>query len=170
MRVINRLVQKTCVIGLLLISGFTYAAGETVAVDTRGAILQSDKGVLAAEGLRAMIEGNKTKIIAIEAKLKQMKEKMDKDGAVMSAEERAKLEQTASTMMADYQHEGKKLQQKAKEEEQRLFKSILPDFEKAIQSLMEENQYGMVLRSEAVILISPAKDITSAVVARMNIK
>ena len=165
-----KLVQKICVVALLLVSGFTYAAGEIVAVDTRTAILRSDKGILAAEKLRALIEKDKATLIVIEEGLKKLKEKMDKDGAVMSVEERSKLEQTANSKMADYQHEGKKLQQVAKEEEQRLFKSILPDFEKAIKSLMEEKQYGMVFRSEAVILVSPDKDITADVVARMNQK
>ena len=170
MKMTFTLMQKMCVVGLLFVSGLTYAAGEIVAVDTRTAILKSDKGLLAAEQLRALIDQDKAALIAIEDELKKLKEKMDKDGAVMSVEERSKLEQTANSRMADYQHEGKKLQQKAKEEEQRLFKSILPDFETAIKSLMEEKQFGMVFRSEAVILVSPDRDITDDVVAKMNQK
>jgi len=60
------------------------------------------------------------------------------------------------------------LQKKAKEAEQALFQSILPDFERAVKSVMEEKKYSIILRREAALLVTPEYDITEQVVAKMN--
>ena len=55
-----------------------------------------------------------------------------------------------------------------KDAEQRLFQSILPDFERALKTVMEEKKYGMILRREVALFVVPEQDITGQVIAKMN--
>ena len=155
-------------LSLVIVSNFAFAAGEVVVVDMRAAIVTSDKGTLEAEKLKSQLAKDETRLVALQSELKALKERMDKDSAIMSADERRKIEQEGADKMGDFQHERKKLQKKAKEAEQALFQSILPDFERAVKSVMEEKKYGIVLRREAALLVTPEYDITEQVVAKMN--
>ncbi|PCJ30256.1 MAG: hypothetical protein COA99_18360 [Moraxellaceae bacterium] len=160
--------EMACTLCLLLLSSFTFAAGDIVVVDMRAAILTSDKGVQEAEKLKATLAREEASLLAIQDELKALKERMDKDSAIMGAEERQSIEEAGADKMADFQFQRKKLQKKVKDAEQRLFQSILPDFERALKTVMEEKKYGMILRREVALFVVPEQDITEQVIAKMN--
>ncbi len=163
-----KLHKLICTLSLVIVSTFAFAEGEVVVVDMRAAIISSDKGTLEAEKLKSQLAKDEASLVGLQTELKALKERMDKDSAIMSADERRKIEQEGNDKMGDFQFQRKKLQKKAKEAEQALFQKILPDFERAVKSVMEEKKYGVILRREAALLVTPEFDITEQVVTKMN--
>lgn len=155
---------------LMTVSGLSFAAGEVVVVDMRTAIFKSDKGALEAEKLKAGLAQEQANLMALQAELKDIEARMSKDSAVMGEAELRKIKQNYTDKVSDYQHQGKKYQTKAKEAEQELSKTMLPEFQRALKSLIEEKKYGIVLLRDAVLAVSPEKDITEAVIVKMNMK
>ncbi|OUS24927.1 hypothetical protein A9Q99_23030 [Gammaproteobacteria bacterium 45_16_T64] len=153
---------------LMLVANFAYAKGDVVVVDMGGAIYKSDKGRLAFEKLKASFAHEEADLMTLQAELKELQMRRDKDSAIMSNEERLKIEKEGAEKVADFQHQAKKLKKKGKDAEQSLIQSILPDVQRAIKSLTEENKYALILRKEIAIHVDASRDITDEVVAKMN--
>ena len=64
----------------------------------------------------------------------------------------------------------KKLQKSQNESQQELLAELGPKLEEAIQAVIKEGDYGLILERRALIFAKPEYDITKKVTEKLNLK
>lgn len=143
-------------------------SSKVVSVDVLRAVMTTDEGKIKIEKLKAEFEKEKAGLEALNLKGKQLQDRIQKDGPVMSQDERRKLEKELMEIANELKFKEQQLKQSGQADQRQVVESMLPKFEKALQSLVEEQKIEMVLRREAVLYLDPGLDITDQVVTKMN--
>jgi len=164
---------SVCAIVLSVIANMGFAAdvageGDVVVVDLQAAVLQSTEAKKKIEKLNATLAKDESDLIALRDNIKKMDDRYKRDSAVMSDDEKRKLEKEREDKIGDLNFEAKKFQKKKGEAQQELLRAMLPKVEKAVTSLMEEKKYAIIIRKEAILLAEPHLDVTKEVYEKMN--
>jgi len=164
---------SVCAIVLSVIANMGFAAdiagkGDVVVVDLQAAVLQSTEAKEKIEKLNATLAKDESDLIALRDNIKKMDERYKRDAAVMSTDEKHKLEKEREEKIADLNFQAKKFQKKKGDAQQELLRDMLPKVEKAVTSLMEEKKYAMIIRKEAILMAEPHLDVTKSVYEKMN--
>lgn len=166
---------KTIIAGIVMASAvqMTWAADPArtpniVTVDMGAAIMQSGEAKTKMEKLKTGLTKEETTITAARTALTKLEDQYKKDSAVMSADQKRNLEKQIEDKRIELGFMGKKYQKSTQDARQELLTAMLPKFEKALKSVVDDNKYDMVLRREAAFYTTPEFDITEEVVKRMN--
>ena len=144
--------------------------GKVAVVDMERALFMSDA---AKESIKKFEQDNKNeieKLKGIQQQLLSLKEKMEKDGDVMSDDERRKLANDYEESSTELKFYGRKLQQLEQKWKQDFFQTQLPDLEKLLKAIIDEGGYDVVLQAGAVVYSSPKADLTKLLLERLNSK
>jgi len=167
--------MKKIFAGMVLASAvqLSWAAGPgkapvIVTVDMGAAIMQSTEAKAKMEKLKSGLTKEEGEINSSRTSLGKLEDQYKKDAAVMSADQKRNLEKQIEDKRIELGFLGKKFQKSTQDARQELLTAMLPKFEKALKSLVDENKYDMVLRREAAFYTTPEFDITEEVVTRMN--
>ncbi len=137
-------------------------------VDVRAGVMKSEEAKVKMEKLRGEFEQEKADLEALQLDIKKMQEKAQKDGAVMSNDEKRKLEKDVMEKANELKFKGQQFQQSSQAEAQQVFQSLLPKFQKALKAVIDEKKLDLVLAREAALMVKPELDITEIVTAKMN--
>ena len=137
-------------------------------VDVRSGVMTSEDAKLKMEKLKGEFAQEKANLEALQMEIKKMEEKAQKDGAVMSMEEKRKLEKEAMEKVNELKFKGQQFQQSSQQEAQEVFQSLLPKFQKALKAVIDEQKLDLVIAREAALMVKPDLDITKAVTDKMN--
>ena len=137
-------------------------------VDVRSGVMTSEEAKLKMEKLKGEFAQEKANLEALQMEIKKMEEKAQKDGAVMSMEEKRKLEKEAMEKVNELKFKGQQFQQSSQQEAQEVFQSLLPKFQKAFKAVIDEQKLDLVIAREAALMVKPDLDITKAVTDKMN--
>lgn len=152
-----------------LFTQVTLAADVKIAVvDVRSGVMTSEEAKLKMEKLKGEFAQEKANLEALQMEIKKMEEKAQKDGAVMSMEEKRKLEKEAMEKVNELKFKGQQFQQSSQQEAQEVFQSLLPKFQKALKAVIDEQKLDLVIAREAALMVKPDLDITKAVTDKMN--
>ncbi len=159
-----------CLFVLLGLQSFNVSAADLkiAVVDVRAGVMQSTAAKLKMEKLKPEFAKEEAEIMALRDELKKLEERIKKDGAVMSAEEKRKLEKEFVEKGNELKFKGQQFQQSSQSEAQEVFKSLLPKFQEALKSIVEANKYDVVLHREAAIFVKPEYEITEQVMKKMD--
>lgn len=162
--------QWIFVLAFALLSQWAIAADspKIAVVDIRAGVMKSDDAKLKMEKLKGEFEQQKADLEALQLDLKKMQERAQKDGAVMSDEEKRKLEKEAMEKANEFKFKGQQFQKSSQEEAQQVFQSLLPKFERALKAVVEELNLDLVVHREAALIVKPTYDVTDTVTAKMN--
>lgn len=159
---------------LLLLSVFFSAQAwaaevpKIVTVDLRAGVMQSEEARVKMEKLKQDFAQEEADIVALREEVKKMNDRLVKDGAVMTADEKRKLEQDLAEKGNEFKFKGQQFQQRTQAEAQEVFKSLLPKFEKALNEVVDEKKIDVVLHREAALIVAPKYEITELVTKKMN--
>ncbi|MAR91137.1 MAG: hypothetical protein CML06_09705 [Pseudomonadales bacterium] len=165
------IVKKILIVMLGLLAVFPVLAAEQlkiVTVDVRKAVLSTEEGQLKLEKLKAELEKDRAELESLNMKGKDLQDRIKKDGAVMSADERHKLEKELMEVANEVQFKKQQLQKSGQADQVQMMESLIPKFEKALNEIIAQQGIDLVLRSEVVIGANPKLDITDQVVKKMN--
>ena len=137
-------------------------------VDVRSGVMTSEEAKLKMEKLKGEFAHEKANLEALQMEIKKMEEKAQKDGAVMSMEEKRKLEKEAMEKVNELKFKGQQFQQSSQQEAREVFQSLLPKFQKALKAVIDEQKLDLVIAREAALMVKPDLDITKAVTDKMN--
>ncbi|MDY6920443.1 MAG: OmpH family outer membrane protein [Pseudomonadota bacterium] len=163
--------KKILIVMLGLLAVFPVLAAEQlkiVTVDVRKAVLSTEEGQLKLEKLKAELEKDRAELESLNMKGKDLQDRIKKDGAVMSADERHKLEKELMEVANEVQFKKQQLQKSGQADQVQMMESLIPKFEKALNEIIAQQGIDLVLRSEVVIGANPKLDITDQVVKKMN--
>ncbi|MEK9712065.1 MAG: OmpH family outer membrane protein [Thalassolituus sp.] len=143
-------------------------ATRVAVVDMERALFLSDA---AQEAVKAFEKTNQTdidKLKGLQEDLMAAQKKVEKEGDIMSDDQRRELKNEVEQKTQEYQFYGRKLQKLEEEWKQKLFAQQLPELEKTLKALIEEEGYDVVLNAQAAIYKSPKADITKLLLERLN--
>ncbi|RLT92013.1 MAG: OmpH family outer membrane protein [Ketobacter sp.] len=165
------IVKKFLVVLVGLLMAQSLMAAETskvVTVDVLRAVMTTEEGKIKIEKLKGEFEKEKAGLEALNMKGQKLQERIQKDGAVMSADERHKLEKELMEIAQELKFKEQQLKQSGQADQRQVVESMLPKFQKAMKEIIAEQKIDMVLRREAVLDLNPSLDITDQVVEKMN--
>ncbi|HSR61959.1 MAG TPA: OmpH family outer membrane protein [Gammaproteobacteria bacterium] len=102
-------------------------------------------------------------MVATQKRLKELEDRLVKDGAIMSETERQKLEREVINMKRDLKRTQDEFREDFNFRRNEEFSKIQKKIVEAIQTVAKENNYDLVL-SEGVIYASPKVDISDLVI------
>jgi len=121
-----------------------------------------------AEVIRAVIEKEfaprDQQLVAGQKSVKELEDRLTKDGEVMSESERAKLERDVINKKRDLKRSQDEFREDFNFRRNEELAKIQKDIIDAIQQVAKDNNYDVVLSDIAVVYASPKSDITNLVV------
>ncbi|MBL35207.1 MAG: hypothetical protein CMI03_14975 [Oceanospirillaceae bacterium] len=148
------------------------AAAETkiAVVDMERALFLSDAAKSSYQQFQNDNKRDVDQLKSLEADLISIREKREKDGAVMSTDEMNKLQSEFEEKGKEYQFYQRKLQQLDQKWKRDFFQSKLPDLEKLLKAIIDEGGYDVVYQAGAVVYANPDLDLTKLLLERLNAK
>lgn len=108
------------------------------------------------------------KVRDLATQAQSLQQQLQQDGEAMSDDQKQKLASDIESIGVQYQYLVQKLQQQQQQLQQQFQQAYAPNLIQAIQAVVEEDGYDLVLRAEAALHFRTAYDITSKVTARLN--
>ncbi len=139
-------------------------------LDMGAALFNSDRAKAVDVEMQKQTADDQAKIRALADDGKKLQEKFKKDEAVMSDEEKRKIQEKLQDIGVQYQYIVEKLQKMSQERRQQFQETYAPNLIQAITEVVQEGQYDMVFRTEAVPYYSTGYDITARVTEKLNAK
>jgi outer membrane protein len=124
-----------------------------------------------AETARAAIEkefsGRDRELVGAQKSVKQLEDKLEKDGAVMSESERARLERDIITKRRDLKRDQDEFREDLNFRRNEEFGKIQKVIVDAIQDIAKEEKYDLVV-GQGVVYFSPQVDLTEKVIGKLK--
>ncbi|WWE57963.1 OmpH family outer membrane protein [Parasalinivibrio latis] len=164
----NRMV-KAAGLSLAIISASFYAQAADAAqkigyVATNQAMQQLAKQSNLGDKLRKEFKDRIDEVKRLEEKAKTKVDKLKRNGELMSADERTKLQREIQSMESDFKLKVQALQEdqrrRGAEEEQKLVKKL----KDAINAVAKKEGYDMVIDANAVLYAKPSDDLSAKVI------
>lgn len=152
----------------VFLSTSVFAEVKMAVVNVQKAILDSEEAQKLRKQLQDEFKGEQDGIRAIETGIAALAERMQKDSEVMSDSEKRKLQQKIESERNDYIYRSQKLQKKAEERQKELFAGIDIKVQKAIEDLVRENDYDLIIPRQATLYVGDLYDITRKVTEKLN--
>lgn len=153
------------------------AMNVAVAADTKVAVVDMERALFLSDAAKAAVQEFKKanqaeldKLNSLQESLMAAKTRLDKEGDIMSEEERRKITNDMEQKTQEYQFYGHKLQQLEEGWKRELFNKQLPSMEETLKEIIDEGKYDVVLNAQAAIFSSPKADITKLLIERLNKK
>ncbi|MEN9464306.1 MAG: hypothetical protein RL217_487 [Pseudomonadota bacterium] len=160
-------VLSALVLGLL--TQFAVAGtGKVAVVDMERALFMSDAAKTSIKDFEKANKADVDKLKALQAELLKMKEKAEKEGDVMSEEERRKLTSSHEEKASEFKFYAQKIQQLEGKWKQEFLQTQLPVLEKELKALIDAGGYDVVMQAGAVVYTNPESDLTKALIERLN--
>lgn len=159
-------------LALAVLPSLAAAQGRIAVVNLEEAILQTDE---AQQRLNALREGPDYK--ADKAEFDRLQEERDdlikevqKDIAVMSAEQQQAARKRIASKNADLEHVFRKLQQSEQQLGQELLQEMTPKVQAVLRDLIQSEGIGLLIQRNVVIHADNGYSITSKVTDKLNQK
>jgi len=153
---------------LATFSSLTFAETKIAVVDMQRAVLASDAAKEAIEKFKQEKKADMDTITGIEKELKEIQDNIQKNGEVMSEDERRKLKNSFEEKATTYKFHMQNFKKAEQQELAELAKVMEPKMQEALKAIIDEKGIDLVLRPEMVIYGSPATDITKALLEKLN--
>ena len=137
-------------------------------LDMTSALFNSEVAKQEDTKVRNEVSEDETRVRALADQATTLNEKLQKDGAVMSEDERRKAAEEIEELGVQYEFLVQKIQRLVQERRQAFQEAYTPNLIQAITAVIEENDYDIVFRAEAVLHYNNANDITAQVTAKLN--
>jgi len=164
---------KAASLSLVILSSSMYAHAAEAAqkvgyVATGQAMAQLAKRYNVSEKLRKEFKDRIDELRGLEGRMKTKVEKMKRDGELMSASDRTKIQRELASLDSDYKLKAKALQEdqrrRGQEEEQKLVMKI----RQAIQTVAKKEGYDLVVDAQAVLYANPGDDLSAKVISAVK--
>ncbi len=153
---------------LALTTPVALAEVKIAVVDVQTAILQSEEAKRLMAQIQTEFKTKEDEIRAIQSEAAGMLERAQKDAEVMTESEKRKLQQQIESKNNDFVYLRQKLQREIEERQQELFAGIDAKVQKAIEDLVLEEDYDLILPRQAALYVGDLYNITRKVTERLN--
>ncbi|EMP57016.1 chaperone protein skp [Marinobacter santoriniensis NKSG1] len=153
---------------LMVVSVSAFAETRIGVVDLRQALFSSDEAKAFSETLKKDFSGEEQKVREAQASAKKLKDRLEKDGAMMNETERNKLAGEFQDKVKEFNYLKQKLDSTVAKRKQDFLQSQRPDVDAAVKELLKEHDLDLILPSEAVVYVKPEMNLTSELLDKLN--
>ena len=166
----NRWIIAMAGVLVLSLTGTGAAAEKIGFVDVREIMLNSDAGKKATEEFKKLVEKNRLLIQGSETELQKMKDEIEKQRTVLTEKALKEKETAFQKKFRDYQVLGKEANEDLQAKEQEIYKNMLPEIHKVINSVAEKEKYTVIfdLSAMSIPFYNKTDDLTKRVVDELN--
>lgn len=155
-------------LSLTLGASSAFAEMKVAVVDVQTAIGNSDEAKRLISQIQGEFKDQQTQIRKIQSDAAALLERAQKNSDVMSDEEKRKLQNDIQSKNADFEYLRNKLQKQVEERRNELFAPVDKEVQQAIEDLVREGDYDLVVPSQATLYTNPVYDITNKVTEKLN--
>ncbi len=159
---------KVLVLALGLLPATLMAAGKVAVLDVEGAIRASKQVKELQAQLAEQFAGDRQRLQSLADEGNALKEKLEKEGDFLSADERKALVVQVQQKFKAFQQLKKGLQKQTQEQERVFLNQLRPKVEEILKELVEKHDFELIFNKRALVYSKPAVDITSQVVEALN--
>ena len=147
------------------------AQGKIAVLDVQTAILQTEVAKKQFKELqgRADYAESLKQLEQLQKDFQENKEKLKKDSAVMSDEQKKAEAQKLQNSATDIQHVRKKLQAAEQDLAKQLMQAFYPKLQNIMPSFIKEEGIGLLLDRKSAMHVDTSFDVTSKVTAKLNV-
>lgn len=163
---------KKFAIGLLVFFGVSFAAQaadfKIGVVDMQQILQESPQGKQAQDELKKEFGPREQKLQAKQKQLKELADKLQRNGSVMSEAEREETQKKGRDLQRELQMESQALQEDYNQERQDKLGALQQEIVKQVQTYGRDNQFDLILAKGAAVYAGPGADVTAAVLKKMQ--
>ena len=137
-------------------------------VDLRQAMFSSNDAKAFSESLQKDFAADEAKVREAQEEAHQLKDRLEKDGAMMNETERNQLAGEFQEKVKEFNFLKQRLDTAVNQRKQAFLEGARPEVDAAVKELLEENELDLILPSEAVIYVKPEMNLTSQLVVKLN--
>lgn len=137
-------------------------------VDLRQALFSSNDAKSFSETMQRDFAGDEEKVRAAQEFARDLKERLEKDGAMMNESERNKLAGEFQEKVKEFNFLKQRLDSTVNQRKQAFLEEARPEVDAAVKELLEENDLDLILPSEAVVYVKPEMNLTSQLLDKLN--
>ncbi|MDO6440844.1 MULTISPECIES: OmpH family outer membrane protein [unclassified Marinobacter] len=137
-------------------------------VDLRQALFSSNDAKIFSESLQKDFAGDEEKVRATQEFARELKERLEKDGAMMNESERNKLASEFQEKVKEFNFLKQRLDSTVNQRKQAFLEEARPEVDAAVKELVDENDLDLILPSEAVVYVKPDMNLTSQLLDKLN--
>ncbi len=142
--------RNICLMGgiiflLFVWSTNSWAADKIGFINMREIMQGSTAGKKAGEDLKKVAEKKQALISSAEKELKKMKEELDKQGSILTANARRDKEDAYQKKLRDYQLLVNDANEELKKRDQEISLKLLPEILKIVRTIAEKEKYTLVI-------------------------
>ncbi|MCK7549530.1 OmpH family outer membrane protein [Marinobacter koreensis] len=153
---------------LMVMSVSAFAETRIGVVDLRQALFSSDEAKAFSETLKKDFSGEEQKVREAQQSAQKLKDRLEKDGAMMNETERNKLAGEFQDKVKEFNYLKQKLDSTVAKRKQDFLQSQRPDVDAAVKELLKEHDLDLILPSEAVVYVKPEMNLTSELLDKLN--
>ena len=137
-------------------------------VDVQAAILNSEEAKRLMAQIQNEFKDEEEKIRNIQSEAAVLFERLQKDAEVMSEAEKRRVQQQIESKNNDFVYNRQKLQRLIEERQQELFAGIDAKVQKAIEELVKNEDYDLIVPRQAALYVGEIYNITRKVTEKLN--
>jgi outer membrane protein len=149
----------------------TFAAEMKIAVvDVNAAVGQTAQAQDFLARVQEDLQTDQDRIRELTAEKSRIEERVERDGEVMSEEERVKLSEEYDRVTSDLKYRAETYQKALNRRRNELFRQMGPRVQAALNDLVESGDYDLVIPAGSVIFARPTIDITTQLAEKLDEK
>lgn len=154
---------------LSVFSVLSYAADTNVAVvDMERALFLSNAAKVSIQQFEKDNRADIDKLKSIQQGVVATREKLEKEGDIMSDDERRKMMSDIEEKSQEFQFYSRKLKQLEDKWKRGFFNQQLPELEVLLKAIIDGGKYDLVLNAGSVVYAVPTVDLTKQLLEKLN--
>jgi outer membrane protein len=137
-------------------------------VDMQRALFASDAAQASRKQVESQFSDDIKKIKDLETTIIAAQEKLQKDGAVMSDDEKRTEENKIKEKRTEFQFFANKLKQAEQQWQQEFFRANAQKLDGILKAIIDEGKYDIVLNERSYIYAKPTLDLTKILLEKLN--
>ena len=159
----------------IVVLGLGFLASATAIGEVKIAFVDVDRAVASSEAAKKLLvqlqgefSTDEDTIKSIQTDAAALLQRLQKDGEVMSEDEKRRLQQEIESLNNDFVYQRQKLQKEDTARQGELFAGTEVKVRKAIEDLVLENDYDMILPRATALYVGDLYDVTRKVTEKLN--
>lgn len=166
MKTLKTLVTALC---LTLLSQGAFAQDTKIGVlNALQALFNSDAARVVQEELEQEFSADEARAQELTTQLQELSAKFQQDEAVMTDEEKRRMNSNAQDIQVQIQLIQERVQTALQEKNQQFLQSMQADLATAVSDVVAEGGYDLILNVDSAPYFAPVLDITAKVTAKLN--
>lgn len=163
-----RKLTQLVLVAAALMATPAFAEMKIAVMNYQMALLESDAAKKYAVDAEKKFGPQLSKLKQLESDAKRIQDRLVKDGEKMQQAERERLELEFKQKARDFQFQSKELNEAKAISDRDMLKQLKPKLDKAVEEVIKQGSYDLVLERGAVVDVKPQYEITRKVIERMN--